>query len=90
MRASILLAAAAIAGTAALSSSASAQVGVYIGPGYGDDYYYYDTPAYPRAYGYNYYYDNGPAYAVRRPYGRGGCGVYYFWNGERCVDARWR
>jgi hypothetical protein len=65
MRASILLATAAIAGTAALSSSASAQVGVYVGPGYGD-YYYCDTPAYPRAYGYNYYYDNDRAYAAPR------------------------
>jgi len=85
MRASILLAAAAIAGTAALSGSASAQMGVYVAPGD----YYFETPA-PRAYGNNYYYDSDPAYVARRPYGRGGCGVYYFWNGERCVDARRR
>ena len=42
----------------------------------------------PRVYGYNrdYRYDDD-AVAVR-PNGPGGCGTYYYWNGDRCVDAR--
>ena len=25
-----------------------------------------------------------------RPSGPSGCGTYHFWNGDRCVDARYR
>lgn len=97
MRATVLLAAAAVAGTVALSGSASAQVGVYVGPGPGYDGYYYGEPAYPRVYRYspNYYNDDDDddagvvfGYAPVLPYPRGGCGTYNYWDGFRCVDAR--
>ena len=90
MRASVFLAAAAVAGTLAVSGSASAQVGVYVGPA-DDGYYYYGAPAYPRVYRYapNYYNDDLMyGYAPVLPYPRGGCGTYHFWDGFRCVDAR--
>jgi hypothetical protein len=32
----------------------------------------------------------GNVYTYDRPFGRNGCGTYRFWNGERCVDARYR
>jgi hypothetical protein len=32
----------------------------------------------------------GNVYDASRPFGRNGCGTYRFWNGERCVDARYR
>jgi hypothetical protein len=85
MRTSLLLVGA-IVGFAALSDTASAQsVGVYVGPAHND--YYYDGPAYPRAYRYSDTYgDRG----FDRRYSRGGCGTYRFWDGDRCVDARWR
>jgi hypothetical protein len=94
MRASVLLAAAAVAGMLALPGSASAQVGVYVGPA--DDGYYYGEPGYPRVYRSppNYYNeddgDDGVAfgYAPVLPYPRGGCGTYHYWDGFRCVDAR--
>ena len=74
----------------ATSTSVSAQVI--------DDYYYGDDV--PRAYRY-YSYDAprvivprvdayGSVYTYDRPFGRNGCGTYRFWNGERCVDARYR
>ena len=87
MRTSVLLLGAAMVGIAASSGSASAQsVGVYVGPAY-DDYYYYDgPPAYPRAYRYS---DTRDGVIVRR-YSRGGCGTYRYWDGDRCVDARWK
>ena len=91
MRASVLLAAAAVAGTVALSGGASAQMGVYVGPG---DGYYYGEPAYPRVYRYspNYYNEDDDGvvfgYAPVLPYPRGGCGTYHYWDGFRCVDAR--
>lgn len=49
---------------------------------------YYTDRRGPRVYGYNraYRYDDD-AIAVR-PNGPGGCGTYYYWNGDRCVDAR--
>jgi len=76
-----MVAAAGFCGTASAQS-----VGVYVGPAY-DDYYYYDgPPAYPRASGYSLYEDG----TVVREYRRGGCGTYRFWDGERCVDARWK
>jgi len=45
---------------------------------------------------YSDYYDAEPDYRVRtyeyslRPSGPNGCGTYHFWNGVRCVDARYR
>jgi hypothetical protein len=44
----------------------------------------------------DYYNDPEPDYRVRtydysvRPSGPNGCGTYRFWNGDRCVDARYR
>jgi hypothetical protein len=90
----VMLAAAAVAGTLALPGSASAQMGVYVGPGY-EGYYYYGEPGYPRVYrsAPNYYNDDDSddvmyGYAPALPYPRGGCGVYHYWDGLRCVDAR--
>ena len=45
----------------------------------------------PRVYGY--VYRRAPVTTnvyYRRPVGRSGCGTYRFWNGHRCVDARYR
>jgi hypothetical protein len=87
MRASVLLAAAGVAGTLALSGGASAQ-GVYVGPGYSDYYYYGPAPRVR-----NYYNDDDDGVTLGYaplPYPPGGCGVYKYWNGYQCVDARWR
>jgi hypothetical protein len=58
-------------------------------PGIG---YRYLPPTAPRVYGY-YYAPRVYGYygTYERPYPRyrGGCGVYHYWNGNRCVDARW-
>ena len=84
MRASLLLLGVAMIGIAASSGSASAQsVGVYVGPA-DSDYYYYDRP---RAYRYSDTYGEG---VVVHRYSRGGCGTYRYWDGDRCVDARYR
>ena len=40
-------------------------------------------PIGPRVYGY--YEDEAE---LGRPDGPNGCGTYFYWNGERCVDAR--
>jgi hypothetical protein len=95
MRDKLTLAATALVALVGLSGAASAQgIGIYIGPppaAYGYDYYGYG-PDYradrPRAYGYRRYSDDGYAegYRVRR----GGCGTYHYWDGDRCVDARYR
>ena len=89
----ILLAAAAVAGTWALTGSASAQMGVYVGP----------VPATTttttarlpaRVWQFANYYneeadDDSCTVMLRRcPYRRGGCGAYNYWDGVRCVDAR--
>ena len=60
---------------------------VYVGTRSYDSGYYNDRRG-PRVYGYNrgYRYDDD-AVAVR-PDGPGGCGTYFYWNGDRCVDAR--
>jgi hypothetical protein len=92
MRASVLVAAAAVAATLAVSGTASAQMGVYVGPA-DDGYYYYGAPAYPRVYRYapNTYNQSDDlvyGYAPVLPYPRGGCGTYHYWDGYRCVDAR--
>jgi hypothetical protein len=49
-------------------------------------YYYYDGPPASSRAARHCRYEDG---AVIHEY-RGGCGTYRFWNGERCVDARWR
>jgi hypothetical protein len=95
MRDKLTLAATALVALVGLSGAASAQgIGIYIGPPpatYGYDYYGYG-PDYradrPRAYGYRRYSDDAytEGYRVRR----GGCGTYHYWDGERCVDARYR
>jgi hypothetical protein len=84
------------------STSASAQgVGIYVGPPYGydpyyeRDYYYGYGPRVdyygPRVYGYTRRDDDaGLEVELGRPIGPGGCGTYRYWNGGRCVDARYR
>jgi hypothetical protein len=66
---------------------ASAQgLGLYVGPPPAYDYYdgyYYDVD--PPVYGYSSRVERDRSY-YRAPAGR--CGVYRFWNGDRCVDAR--
>jgi hypothetical protein len=77
---------------AALATSTSVSAQVIDDYYYGDDvprayrYYSYDTPRVivPRVDAY------GNVYTYDRPFGRNGCGTYRFWNGERCVDARYR
>jgi hypothetical protein len=64
--------------------------GVYVGtPNTYDSRYYTDRRA-PRVYGYTrgYRYDEDDDAVAIRPNGPGGCGTYYYWNGDRCVDAR--
>ena len=99
MRAIRLLSSVAIIGLTALSSSASAQVGfgIYVGPS--DGYVEY-SPGYtreyrtaPRVYGYSRRYRDDADASVElrdRPSRRGGCGTYHYWDGDRCVDARYR
>jgi len=85
-------------GAAALAISyagASAQgVGIYVGPGGYYDDPYYTSPGYvergPRVYGYRRYYSEPLVDDAEIPRLSGGCGTYYFWDGERCVDARLR
>jgi hypothetical protein len=68
---------------------ASAQVVIQSDDSYYDD----DRPAVVYR---DYDVDRDPDYRVRtyeynvRPSGPNGCGTYHFWNGERCVDARYR
>jgi hypothetical protein len=87
VRTSLVLLGAAMVGIAALGGSASAQsVGIYVGPA-DSDYYHDGLPAYPRTYRYSDTFGDG---VVVRRYSRGGCGTYRYWDGDRCVDARWR
>ena len=62
---------------------------VYVGTPYAYDSGYYTTRRGPRVYGYTreYRHDDDDTIGTR-PNGPGGCGTYYYWNGERCVDAR--
>jgi hypothetical protein len=83
MKLRILIPAAAVAATALCGAASAQSVGVYVGPAYDDYYYYEGPPSYPRAA--RRYEDRGVVYGYR-----GGCGTYRFWNGEECVDARWR
>ena len=52
-----------------------------------DSGYYYDRRG-PRVYGYTREYRDGDDTFAVRPSGPGGCGTYFYWNGDRCVDAR--
>lgn len=45
-------------------------------------------PVGPRVYGYYEEVEPAPMVEVERPSGPGGCGEFFYWNGERCVDAR--
>jgi hypothetical protein len=92
MRFAIITAAVALASLVA-GNPASAQVGfgVYVGPSYSyDDYDYAPPPPRARVYGYTstYDYDPQPGVVVRVPGRRGGCGEFFYWDGNRCVDAR--
>ena len=94
MRDKLTLAATLLVALVGFSGAASAQsFGIYIGPpaAYESDYYGYGPeyrPYRPRVYGYRRYSDDG--YAENDRVRRGGCGTYYYWNGDRCVDARTR
>ena len=89
--------AAAVSGAALLSGygTAAAQIsieipgGVYVGPNYHDDDYYYDHRPYrPRVYGY-YGYDRGYDVRARERYGdRQRCGRNAYWNGQVCIAGR--
>ncbi len=86
--------------------AASAQsFGFYFGSLFGYSDAYYDDDYYRGYYGpgfrigfygprvYGYVYRRAPVTTnvyYRRPVGRSGCGVYRFWNGSRCIDARYR
>ncbi len=85
------LAAAALAASAGMASAQSVGVGVYLGaPG---PYWYDDDVAYG-------YVAAPEARVVHRRHERryvdeprardhnGTCGTYFYWNGNRCVDAR--
>jgi len=91
MRDKLILAATTAVAITMLSGAASAQgIGIYIGPPAAYDYEYYGygpeyRPYRPRVYGYRSYRDDD-TYRVRR----GGCGTYRYWDGDRCVDARYR
>lgn len=45
-------------------------------------------PLGPRVYGYYQDVEPAPMIEMERPSGPGGCGEFFFWNGDRCVDAR--
>ena len=90
---SAVLAATALVGSYASASAQRVGVEIYAGPPT-----YYDRPYYgyssgyvdraPRVYGYRRYYSEPIDDDVDAPRRSGGCGTYYFWDGERCVDAR--
>jgi hypothetical protein len=94
MRFAIIAAAGAALASLVAANTASAQVGfgVYVGPSYAYDDYDYDYAPAPRSrvYGYTstYDYDSRPGVIVRVPGRRGGCGEFFYWDGNRCVDAR--
>ena len=97
MRRFMLAAAATGAALVAGYGSATAQLvietppaGVYVGTPNAYDSGYYTDRRGPRVYGYNariIAMTSDDAVAIR-PNGPGGCGTYYYWNGDRCVDAR--
>jgi hypothetical protein len=86
---SIALAASALALSFVGASAQRVGVEVYAGPGYSgyNDGPYYYSPRYERR-AYRYYSDSDDVdVKVRRS---GGCGTYFYWDGETCVDARRR
>lgn len=92
MRTSIVTAALAAAGLLAGAGAASAQSYTY--PIYADQGLEVrtapplanSTPRYQApVYGYRAY---APPAAARVPRVHGGCGTYFYWNGDHCVDAR--
>jgi hypothetical protein len=91
---------------AASAQASAQSFGIYVGPpgygydygnyGYSDRYRYRNADRYRyndgvRVYGYTRRAadpdDTDTGQLRRSP---GGCGTYYFWDGERCVDARRR
>ena len=76
------------------SATAQAQgfgIGVYVGPSPAyDDYYDYSYAGNygrgRRVYGYVPSYDVD--HYAERPNRPGGCGTFFYWDGEACVDAR--
>jgi hypothetical protein len=90
-RPKLLMFPAIVAAALASASAASAQGVIQY-----DDPYYGGDPGPATVYRQDYYRDYYPDYRVRtyeysvRPSGPNGCGTYHFWNGVRCVDARYR
>ena len=83
------MAASALALSFAGASAQGVGVEIYAGPGYGyyDGPYYY-SPGYTQRRAYRYYgAPDDVDVKVRRS---GGCGTYFYWDGETCVDARRR
>ncbi len=94
MRNLMLAAAATSAALVAGYGSATAQVvietppaDVYVGQPYAYDSDY-TTRRGARVYGYTREYRVDDDAIAVRPSGPGGCGTYFYWNGDRCVDAR--
>ena len=86
MRSAFLALGLAAAGLLFGHASANAQYvderDTYAGP-YGQRVETIPKPVGPRVYGY--YRDK---VELDRPQGPGGCGTYFYWDGERCADAR--
>jgi hypothetical protein len=88
MRRTIL--AAAIAVLALPTAFGSAQAQIIYDDGYDRPPVRVDEPRPigPRVYGYYEDVEPAPRIELERPSGPGGCGEFFFWNGDRCVDAR--
>lgn len=95
-----LIAAAGLTLTAAAAQAQSVGVEIGVGPSYGyttyggygpryEGYYGYRTMApVRRSYGPSYGYRAQAPVVIERRAHAGGCGTYYYWNGDHCVDAR--
>jgi hypothetical protein len=92
-----LLLTAAVGGTALMSGygAAVAQVaievpggGLYIGPNYHDDDYYYHGPRHYRSYRYYRYYDDGYRWRRQLRSDYNTCGRYAYWDGNACQPGR--
>lgn len=71
------------------ATAQSVGIGIYPGAPYG----YVDDDGVavtygPQVYGYYQEYEPPPAIGVRVPAARNGCGLYHYWDGTRCLDAR--
>ncbi|KAB2913717.1 MAG: hypothetical protein F9K29_15945 [Hyphomicrobiaceae bacterium] len=92
----VCMAAAALLGSHAGASAQSVGIEIYTGPPPAPYAYSYE-PSHrvrygyrPHVYGYVRDDDRDDAdIVIERPAYRGGCGIYRYWNGERCVDARY-